>query len=115
MSKVVKILGMIWKIKEDVISLATTMRLNIGDKLTKRSMLKIMASVYDPLGLFVPVTLRPKLLIQMLWKRKIEWDDLVPQEIVDEWNNIYGDLLMLSDINIKWCIDIDGIKKESIN
>ena len=42
---------------------------------TKRAILSFKASIFDPLGILTPFTLEPKLLIQELWSREIDWDE----------------------------------------
>ncbi|GFU34060.1 DUF5641 domain-containing protein [Trichonephila clavipes] len=39
------------------------------------------AKVFDPIGMLVPSTLLPKLLLQEIWKMKIAWDQELPQNI----------------------------------
>ena len=41
--------------------------------LTKRELLNLIRLIYDPVGLIAPVTLEPKLIIQDLWRRQIDW------------------------------------------
>ena len=53
---------------------------------TKRNVLKISASFYDPLGLISPVTARVKTIFQLLCKDKLGWDEKVPLEIEVIWN-----------------------------
>ena len=72
-NKVVKVLGMIWKTEKDEISLATMKSEKEGDNL----MLQRIASVYDPIGFFAPVMIRFKVIMQELWKNKIEWNEVV--------------------------------------
>ena len=67
---------------------------------TKRQVLKISASVYDPLGLFTPVTLRAKLMLQSLWKEGLEWDDELSVERIDVWKNIETDLKKISEVKV---------------
>ncbi|XP_073719530.1 uncharacterized protein [Misgurnus anguillicaudatus] len=53
---------------------------------TMRTMYKILASQYDPIGFIVPFTTRAKVLIQDLWKQDIGWDDPIhPQTLRDQW------------------------------
>ena len=47
-----------------------------------------LASVYDPMGFTVPATLPGKLLIQDLWKRKIDWDEKLPTDLQSRWDEI---------------------------
>ena len=55
-------------------------------------MLKQIASVYDPLGLFCPVTLQGKLFLQELWNKKLSWDDKLSSKDKEKWNKIKEDL-----------------------
>ena len=49
--------------------------------LTKRELLSFISSIYDPVGLMAPVTLEPKLIIQDLWRRQIDWDVELPDDL----------------------------------
>ena len=51
---------------------------------TKRYILKQLASVYDTLGLSSPIIVKPELILQELWKRKIYWDREVLRDIMME-------------------------------
>ena len=42
--------------------------------------------MFDPLGMISPAILEPKLLIQELWKRNTDWDELIPLDILTRWN-----------------------------
>ena len=53
---------------------------------TMRTLYKILAGQYDPIGFIVPFTTRAKVLIQDLWKQDIGWDDPIhPQTLQDQW------------------------------
>ena len=104
-NKVIKVLGMIWNTEKDEMSLVT-MRFEVPKVgMTKRLMLQRIASVYDPLGILVPVVLRFKVIIQELWKNKIDWDDVVKQDLASKWTKIEDDLLHIDKINVKRCRD----------
>ena len=107
--KSIKILGVMWNTDTDVLRL-TYLKDNImEDKLSKRVMLKIIASVYDPLGFLAPVMIKFKVLLQEMWRRGIEWDDDIPEDIRLKWNKISVDLRSLQNIALPRCIDFgDG-------
>lgn len=41
----------------------------------KRGILSYTSSIFDPLGILARIILEPKLIIQTLWKQKIDWDN----------------------------------------
>ena len=49
-------------------------------RLTKRNILNILASIYDPLGFIWPVLLIGKVLFRNLYDLRIPWDNEIPQE-----------------------------------
>lgn len=69
-------------------------------KLTKRFILEVISTIFDPLGLIGPVTVRSKLLLQEIWKQKLGWDENVPSNIFTPFSIFYKQLLKLNDIRI---------------
>ncbi|XP_018370063.1 PREDICTED: uncharacterized protein LOC108765716 [Trachymyrmex cornetzi] len=57
-----------------------------SSKLTKRAILSIISQIFDPLGLIGPITVQSKLLLQDLWRLKVDWDDPVPIELHSKWS-----------------------------
>ena len=53
--------------------------------ITKRNILSVAASLYDPLGLVSPITARIKSIFQKLCKDKSGWDDNVSKETLEVW------------------------------
>ena len=47
----------------------------------KKKCFKSCTSFYDPLGFIAPVTARVKVILQLLCKDKIDWDDCVTDEL----------------------------------
>ena len=85
-----KVLGLRWSLEEDTMAVMFHMDNNLI--LTKRTVLKQKASVYDPLGLFSPVTLRGKLFLQTLWNKNISWDKNLSVQEITQWDEICKDL-----------------------
>ncbi len=87
--KKMKVLGLLWDVKEDKLKIAPSK--HIDEFLcypTKRQVLNMVASHFDPLGFLAPSTLLGKTLIQKLWKEKVQWDDQIPEKFQSEWNNV---------------------------
>ena len=53
--------------------------------LTKRNILKTLASIYDPLGFISHVLLIGKILFRNVCDLRIRWDNEIPQEIENKW------------------------------
>ena len=49
----------------------------VSSCLTKRELLQVVASIFDPLGLISPFALRGKIILQDLWKQRYDWDQEV--------------------------------------
>ena len=93
-----KVLGMVWNMKEDSISLqkADAVLSSRSTDLTKRTLLQKVASVFDPLGLWSPTTFYGKVLFQSLWKEGYKWDEPLPKDIINQWASV---LQKMSHIN----------------
>ncbi|KAH7710607.1 Pao retrotransposon peptidase family protein [Aphelenchoides avenae] len=60
-------------------------------RLTKRTMLRLVARIFDPQGLVQAVTLLLKLVIQEAWKLEKDWDDEITGELADLWKEAIKD------------------------
>ena len=54
---------------------------------TKRGILSLISSSFDPLGLIALALAELKWIIQQLWKRKIDWKELLPSDLTKRWQN----------------------------
>lgn len=69
----------------------------------KRSVLQTSACLFDPFGFLTPFTIRVKYLFQKLWERGIGWDDQLPQDLAEEWNQWCSELQRLHLVAIpRW-------------
>ncbi|GFS49962.1 DUF1758 domain-containing protein [Nephila pilipes] len=77
------VLGLSWDIVSDELSckLPSNIDCTQGNPVTKRVLLSVINSEYDPIGFTAPALLLPKLLIQEAWKGKISWDKVLPVEL----------------------------------
>ena len=70
-------LGIIWNPSDDVFRFA----FSLPDHLwTRRYILSVMSSVYDPLGFLAPVILPAKILLQDICRERLDWDTLLSAE-----------------------------------
>ena len=90
-----KVLGLTWIVDKDTMSINVCSATNTNSRLTKRSVLKEIASAFDPLGLYSPVILRGKIFLQMLWNKNMSWDETLSSQDVAQWYEIEEDLKRL--------------------
>ena len=111
-----KVLGMGWKLDSDmfVFKLVDLTDRALDVEVTKRNILKVMACLYDPIGLVSPILVSMKYLFQKLCLEKVGWDDPLSPEVVREWNGWIGDLRKVKEVEISRCVhgfeDISGCK-----
>lgn len=75
----------------------------ISGVITKRKIASCVAQVFDPLGFAGPVTINGKLIIQMLWKAKVDWDEELNEEMVNIWQRFWNEIKYLERFRIsRW-------------
>ena len=80
-----KVLGVKWNVCEDQFHF--DVKVNDSRKVTRRSILSMVSSMYDPLGLVSPIVLVGRLLFQEATMLKLGWDDPVPSHIESQWRS----------------------------
>ena len=74
-------LGVLWNVENDTLGF----KVNLKEKpLTRRGVLSVLSSIYDPLGFGAPFLLKGKQIIQKLCQLNLKWDEDIPDEISNE-------------------------------
>ncbi len=94
-------LGVLWNTESDAFSF-NSICLERPD--TKRGMLSLMSSIFDPLGFLTPFTLRAKMLFQDVCRNGCLWDESIPEDISNSWKSWINDLPKISDLQVPRCI-----------
>lgn len=93
-----KVLGLKWLPGDDCFSFDYNMS---DSTYTKRSVLKLLASIFDPVGFLSPCTFLAKCIMQDLWKLNLGWDDPLPNDLREKWTIFITSLSSLSTIKIE--------------
>ncbi|XP_062540821.1 uncharacterized protein LOC134208883 [Armigeres subalbatus] len=86
-----RVLGMLWHPESDALTFCTELGEQLlfyinGDKRpTKRIALRIIMSLFDPLGLLAPYLIHGRTLIQDLWRSGIQWDEEMRDAEFTKW------------------------------
>lgn len=98
-----KTLGLHWICDSDVLSFS--INIDLQDKITKRHILSVISQIFDPLGLVGAAIVQAKIIMQMLWKSKLDWDTEVPDDIKALWNAFSSKLHLLNNLRIpRWVL-----------
>ncbi|PFX16138.1 Uncharacterized protein K02A2.6 [Stylophora pistillata] len=100
-----RVLGVEWCVERD----SFKFKINLKDKpVTRRGILSIVSSVYDPFGMAAPLLLRRKRIFQHLCKEGIDWDDPVPDALRDLWETWKEELHLLEEMEVRRCFKPEG-------
>ena len=100
-----KVLGLTWNVKTDQFEYDFSKLLEYMKSLpvTKRSVLKLSAKIFDPLGFLSPFTIALKILFQSLCIEGVVWDDTLSNTALEKWNEIINDLTSVRPFTIPRC------------
>ena len=102
---IVKFLGLNWNTVSDKFFFDFTELYNCGSSLPerKRSILKLTAKIFIPIGFLTPFTVEMKILFQELCTGKIYWDTDLQGTLLLTWNKLLEELKWLSNVRIPCC------------
>lgn len=60
--------------------------------------------LYDPLGFVAPIVLPAKAILQDLYRRRLDWDDPIPDDERDRWLSSLEDLPKLEHLSVDRCL-----------
>lgn len=107
----IKALGIAWHPANDSFGFKTMLFSTDRQLLTRRTALSTVAKLFDPIGLIAPVIVVAKIFMKKVWSTTLEWDDVLPSELCDEWFQYIDSLQYITEIKIpRW---INTSKKNS--
>ena len=102
---IVKVLGSLWNTATDQFVFDLVDLDEQAKKLptTKRSLLKISAKIFDPIGLLSPFTIQWKILFQELCNERADWEKQLKDDHLKKWNSLICQLQTLNSVSIPRC------------
>ena len=79
------LLGHKWDKEEDKFTFKKENVVGLLEGFSKRSCLKFLAQLWDPIGLVSPVTIKFRIDLQGLWSSGYSWDDILPESTQQTW------------------------------
>ncbi|XP_055585016.1 uncharacterized protein LOC129737877 [Uranotaenia lowii] len=94
-----RILGMLWLREEDAFTYSSNLG-HVPEWPTKREVLRVVMSLYDPLGLLSHFIVHGKILIQDIWRTQSTWDEPISETLKARWSQWIDLFQFLGDIRI---------------
>ncbi|XP_017468539.1 PREDICTED: uncharacterized protein LOC108360659 [Rhagoletis zephyria] len=70
---------------------------------TKRGLLSVTMSVFDPFGMAAEYTMEANLLLQATWRAGIDWDEPIPDELQEAWLRWLTAIKRLEEVSVPRC------------
>ena len=101
-------LGVLWNVEDDTLGF----KVNLKEKpSTRRGVLSVLSSIYDPLGFGAPFLLKGKQIIQKLCQLNLKWDEDIPDDISNKWLKWKENLPNLEMVHLGRCFKPHGFGK----
>ena len=98
------VLGLKWDHVKDTLVVSRGVDRPLDKAITQRTVLSFVSSVFDPVGLVAPYTVRARLLLKDIWKISGQsWDDELPEDIRDKFLEWHSGLPLLGQLTIPRC------------
>ncbi|XP_047741410.1 uncharacterized protein LOC125179487 [Hyalella azteca] len=98
-----KALGLTWEKEGDHF----TYSFNYEEQtVTRRSVLRTVASVYDPLGMILPVLIIARKIFQETCRLRLAWDDPLPASLLAAWNKWTEGMKRIANYRVPRCIGL---------
>lgn len=88
-------LGLQWHVESDLCLMFASDKSH-----TRRGILSVASSLYDPLGLVAPVTLIPKLVFQNACRQNLQWDEKISKTDAIKWSDWLHNLYELAKLEL---------------
>ena len=90
-------LGLLWEISTDTFTYLVTTETK---PFTRRGILSVVNSIFDPLGLLAPVTIQGRALLRELSSQLSDWDAPLPEGKRDKWDTWRESLQDLRQLHV---------------
>ncbi|XP_050411030.2 uncharacterized protein LOC126825406 [Patella vulgata] len=98
-----KTLGLGWNPVMDILKFAVK-SVNVS-VFTKRIVLSKMSSLFDPLGLASPITIKMRMAMQEIWRHtELQWDDHLSSDFNQLWSILFDEMFRLNNLSYPRCL-----------
>ena len=94
-------IGILWDVQSDTFLFKVVVK---DRPPTRRGILSIVSSIYDPLGFVAPLILPAKTILRDLCRKGLDWDDRISPEDLAHWQDWLQQLPKLEQFTVERCV-----------
>ena len=99
------VLGLLWNVEKDSLQIKFKPSSDAAKStvLSKRLILSIANSIFDPIGLLSPFTVKVKIIMRSAWAHepKLGWDSPLPSNIEREWLKVMDEIPLIPELTFR--------------
>ena len=100
-SEIVRVLGQKWNLKSDTLIMKPLTDFSTDAiEYTQKKIFSLVCSIFDPLGILSPLTIRFKILLQEIWKLGKKWDEPLPIQIRRRLQKILDSYFEMPEVHL---------------
>ena len=99
-----RVLGVFWQVDKDQFSFMISSNSSLP---TRRGLLSTICGIFDPLGLASPVIVTARTLFQETCRLKLDWDDVLPDDLNCKWQAWLREIPCLENYVVQRCLKRD--------
>ena len=94
-----KALGVHWVTEMDTMHVSTP-QVDVLSTATKRLVASTIARIFDLMGWYAPAMIPAKIILQQLWKLRLNWDEKPPDDLQEQWSIWAKEINVLTDYSV---------------
>ena len=100
------VLGVTWEPHTDTLQITPRHKImnETSWKFTKRKVLSLISSLFDPLGWLSPLSIKGRIFLQTLWKNRVGWDQLLTEEQMSSIKEILREFQRVGEFSFPYRI-----------
>ncbi|XP_062541109.1 uncharacterized protein LOC134209144 [Armigeres subalbatus] len=107
----IKTLGLIWNPYQDYFAFHVQPVTRERVSSTKRAVLSDIGRLFDPLGLLGPIIALAKMIMQDIWRLRLDWDETLPDD--DASKRAYGAVVYIRSIAADDTVEVNLVASKS--
>ena len=93
-----------WNRRSDKLVVSRGVNRSVTEQVTQRLVLSRVASIFDPIGLVAPYTIKARLMLKEVWRlHGQQWDEALSEELTEDFLHWSKALTELSTLELQRC------------